>query len=86
MHTDGSAEKEKRLRDNTAGNLIPRPVSHATQPICSCSKQLGSLKERRMYAQGTAEECAQAIMFCVTNDFTTGNTIEVDGGVLSASL
>ena len=39
-----------------------------------------------MYAQGTAEECAQAIMFCVTNDFTTGNTIEVDGGVLSASL
>ena len=86
MHTDGSPEKEKRLQDNTAGNLIPRPVSRATQAISLCSERLDSLEERRMYAQGTAEECAQAIMFCVTNDFTTGNTIEVDGGVLSASL
>lgn len=32
MHTDGSPEKEKRLLDNTAGNLIPRPVSQAHHP------------------------------------------------------
>ncbi len=25
---------------------------------------------------GTADECAQAVMFCVENEFTTGNVIE----------
>ena len=29
---------------------------------------------------GTAEECAQGIMFLVENDFVTGTTIDVDGG------
>ena len=32
---------------------------------------------------GTAEEQADAIMLCVTNDFMTGVTIDVDGGVLA---
>jgi NAD(P)-dependent dehydrogenase (short-subunit alcohol dehydrogenase family) len=31
---------------------------------------------------GTADECAQAIMLTVTNDFMTGTTIDVDGGWL----
>ncbi|MEO0363319.1 MAG: SDR family oxidoreductase [Pseudomonadota bacterium] len=29
---------------------------------------------------GTAEECAQAIMFLIENDFVTGTTVDVDGG------
>jgi len=29
---------------------------------------------------GTAEECAQGIMFLVENDFVTGTTVDVDGG------
>ena len=29
---------------------------------------------------GTADECAQGIMFLVENDFVTGTTIDVDGG------
>ncbi len=36
----------------------------------------GNLIERA----GTAEECAQGIMFLVENDFVTGTTIDVDGG------
>jgi len=31
---------------------------------------------------GTADDCAQAIMFLVQNDFVTGTTIDVDGGWL----
>ena len=31
---------------------------------------------------GTAEECAQGIIFLVQNDFVTGTTIDVDGGWL----
>ena len=31
---------------------------------------------------GTADEIAQAIMLVVTNDFMTGSTIDVDGGLL----
>ncbi len=31
---------------------------------------------------GTPEEVAEAIVFCVTNDFVTGTTIDVDGGWL----
>ena len=30
---------------------------------------------------GFREEIAAAVEFCVTNDFVTGRTIEVDGGV-----
>lgn len=29
---------------------------------------------------GTADECAQAILLCVENDFMTGATVDVDGG------
>ncbi len=31
---------------------------------------------------GTAAECAQGIIFLVQNDFVTGTTIDVDGGIL----
>ncbi|MEL7208621.1 MAG: SDR family oxidoreductase [Actinomycetota bacterium] len=31
---------------------------------------------------GTADEVAEAIMFCVSNDFVTGTTVDVDGGWL----
>jgi NAD(P)-dependent dehydrogenase (short-subunit alcohol dehydrogenase family) len=31
---------------------------------------------------GTAEECAQGIMFLVENDFVTGTTVDIDGGWL----
>lgn len=31
---------------------------------------------------GTAEECAQGIMFLIENDFVTGTTVDVDGGWL----
>lgn len=31
---------------------------------------------------GTAEECAQAIIFLIQNDFVTGTTVDVDGGWL----
>ncbi len=31
---------------------------------------------------GTPEEVAEAIVFCVTNDFVTGTTVDVDGGWL----
>jgi len=31
---------------------------------------------------GTAEECAQGVIFLVQNDFVTGTTIDVDGGWL----
>jgi len=33
---------------------------------------------------GTADECAQAILFLIQNDFVTGTTIDVDGGWLLA--
>ncbi|MBT3332255.1 MAG: SDR family oxidoreductase [Rhodospirillaceae bacterium] len=33
---------------------------------------------------GTAEECAHAILFLIQNDFTTGTTVDVDGGWLLA--
>ncbi|MDH4146757.1 MAG: SDR family oxidoreductase, partial [Acidimicrobiia bacterium] len=33
---------------------------------------------------GTADECAQAIVFCIENDFVTGTTVDVDGGWLLA--
>jgi len=29
---------------------------------------------------GTADECAQAIVMCIENDFMTGATVDVDGG------
>lgn len=29
---------------------------------------------------GTADECAQAILLCIENDFMTGSTVDVDGG------
>lgn len=29
---------------------------------------------------GTADECAQAILMCIENDFMTGATVDVDGG------
>ena len=31
---------------------------------------------------GTADECAQAILFLIQNDFVTGTTVDVDGGWL----
>ena len=31
---------------------------------------------------GTADEVAEAIVFCISNDFVTGTTIDVDGGWL----
>ncbi|MFK8080924.1 MAG: SDR family oxidoreductase [Granulosicoccus sp.] len=31
---------------------------------------------------GTADECAQGIIFLVQNDFVTGTTLDVDGGIL----
>jgi NAD(P)-dependent dehydrogenase (short-subunit alcohol dehydrogenase family) len=31
---------------------------------------------------GSADEVAQAILFCLTNDFVTGTTVDVDGGWL----
>ena len=33
---------------------------------------------------GTADEVAQGIMLCVVNDFMTGSTVDVDGGILLA--
>lgn len=38
----------------------------------------GNLLERA----GTADECALGIMFLIENDFVTGTTVDVDGGVL----
>jgi len=35
---------------------------------------------------GRPEEVAQAIIFLVENDFSTGNTVDVDGGWLNAQL
>ena len=29
---------------------------------------------------GTPDECGQAIMFLIENDFVTGTTVDVDGG------
>ena len=31
---------------------------------------------------GTADECAQGIVFLIQNDFVTGSTLDVDGGIL----
>ncbi|MEZ5536563.1 MAG: SDR family oxidoreductase [Thiolinea sp.] len=31
---------------------------------------------------GTADECAQGIIFLIQNDFVTGTTLDVDGGIL----
>ena len=31
---------------------------------------------------GTPEECAQGIIFLIQNDFVTGTTLDVDGGIL----
>ncbi len=31
---------------------------------------------------GTAAEVADAILFCLRNDFVTGTTVDVDGGAL----
>ena len=31
---------------------------------------------------GTADECAQGILFVIQNDFVTGTTVDVDGGAL----
>lgn len=31
---------------------------------------------------GTADECAQGVMFLIQNDFVTGTTLDVDGGIL----
>merc|ERR1712217_347226 len=33
---------------------------------------------------GTADECAQAVMFLVQNEFVTGTTVDVDGGWISS--
>ncbi len=42
----------------------------------------GMTKANLIQRAGTADEVAQAIMFCVTNDFVTGTTVDVDGGWL----
>ena len=47
-----------------------------TQAVCWAAENL-------IKRAGTAEEQADAIMLCVTNDFMTGVTIDVDGGVLA---
>jgi NAD(P)-dependent dehydrogenase (short-subunit alcohol dehydrogenase family) len=31
---------------------------------------------------GTSDECAQGILFLIQNDFVTGTTLDVDGGIL----
>lgn len=31
---------------------------------------------------GTADECAQGILFLLQNDFVTGTTLDVDNGIL----
>jgi len=31
---------------------------------------------------GTADECAQGVIFLIQNDFVTGTTLDVDGGIL----
>ena len=31
---------------------------------------------------GTSHECAQGILFLIQNDFVTGTTLDVDGGIL----
>ena len=31
---------------------------------------------------GTADECAQGVVFLIQNDFVTGTTLDVDGGIL----
>lgn len=39
-------------------------------------------KDNLIPRAGTAEECAQGLMFVIQNDFVTGTTVDVDGGWL----
>jgi len=42
----------------------------------------GATRNNLIPRAGTADEVAQAILFCIQNDFVTGTTVDVDGGWL----
>ncbi|MDH4077077.1 MAG: SDR family oxidoreductase [Acidimicrobiia bacterium] len=42
----------------------------------------GATRSNLIPRAGTADEVAQAILFCIQNDFVTGTTVDVDGGWL----
>lgn len=68
------------IRVNCVGpGIIATPVLNALTPQRrkSWHKLLQRQPVRRM---GTAEEVAQAMVYCMTNGFTTGALLEIDGG------
>eukprot|EP00746_Dinoflagellata_sp_MGD_P090817 gnl/MRDRNA2_/MRDRNA2_359009_c0_seq1.p1 gnl/MRDRNA2_/MRDRNA2_359009_c0~~gnl/MRDRNA2_/MRDRNA2_359009_c0_seq1.p1 ORF type:complete len:234 (-),score=47.78 gnl/MRDRNA2_/MRDRNA2_359009_c0_seq1:18-719(-) len=59
--------------------LIETPAQGPPSP--ERSKRLADATASNLIPRpGTADEVAQAILFCVQNDFVTGTTVDVDGG------
>ena len=68
------------IRVNCVGpGIIATPVLNAMSPqrLKTWNKLL---KRQPVSRMGTAEEVAQAMVYCMTNGFTTGALIEIDGG------
>ena len=61
--------------------VIDTPMM-AAQGEARAKMLAGATKNNLIPRAGTADEVAQAIVFCVQNDFVTGTTVDVDGGWL----
>jgi NAD(P)-dependent dehydrogenase (short-subunit alcohol dehydrogenase family) len=68
------------IRVNTVGpGIIATPVLNSLTPqrLKAWHKTVSRQPVGRM---GTPEEIAQAMVYCMTNGFTTGTLLEIDGG------
>ncbi len=61
--------------------IIDTPMI-AVQGEARAKMLAGATKNNLIPRAGTPDEVAQAILFCIQNDFVTGTTVDVDGGWL----
>lgn len=61
--------------------IIDTPMI-AAQGEARAKMLAGATKNNLIPRAGTPDEVAQAILFCIQNDFVTGTTVDVDGGWL----
>ena len=78
----GIAKEITPIRINTLSpGLIDTPI--VTLQDEARNAHYAKLTEKNLIARaGAPEECAMGIVFLIENDFVTGTTIDVDGGIL----
>ncbi len=77
-----AVEIAPRLRINVVSpGVIDTPMMVEASPERRAANYAAMTKGNLIPRAGLAEEVAQAVMFLVKNDFVTGTTIDVDGGV-----